>query len=64
VHLIHHSQAETNKYSNMINQEIMCAMVETEKVVTAGGVTQLVECLLNMHKALGLIPSSINHQLW
>lgn len=49
----------------MINQEIMCAMVETEKViVTAGDVTQLVECLLNMHKALGLIPSSINHQLW
>lgn len=63
MHLIHHSQAETNKYSNMINQEIMCAMVETEKgIMAAGDVARLVQCLLSTHKALGLTPGSMNHQ--
>lgn len=46
MHLIHHSQAETSKYSSMISQEIMCAVVETGKGIgAAGDVTQLVELL-------------------
>ena len=62
MHLIHHSQAETNKYSNMINQEIMCAMVETEKVVTAGGVTQLVEDLPSACQTVSSISSTKKKQ--